>query len=172
MLSAHYICISGSFAAHFSETQSGVFFFFFFFFPPLEKKKKKRALLDSFQLMLHVVTCHVKLHLLRWNKNIRETLWHDESQHNSAAGTFKTQHGFVVSNLSPDRDEVFSWASSFAESVIFFPNEFSFWSEAQSFHSRTQKLLVTFKHGSQGKFCLSEDLRIRPRSFYRLWSIK
>lgn len=104
------------------------FFLFLFLFSPFgkKKKKKKRALLDSFQLMLHVVTCHVKLHLLHWNKNIRETLWHDESQHNSAAGTFKTQHGFVVSNLSPDRDEVFSWASSFAESVIFFPNEFSF----------------------------------------------
>lgn len=152
----------------------GILFFFFvlFFFPPLEKKKEKReALWDSFQLMLHVVTCNVKLHLLRWNKNIRETLWHDESQHNSAAGTFKTQHGFVVSNLSPDRDEVFSRAPSFTESV-FHPNEFFSSSEAQSCHSPARKLLVTFRHWSWGKFCLSEDLRIRPRSFYRLWCIK
>lgn len=52
---------------YFSAKNRVEIFLSFFHFPKenwKKKKKQKKALLDSFQLMLHVVTRHVKLHLL------------------------------------------------------------------------------------------------------------
>lgn len=155
-----------------SKAHRGFLSLFFFFFPPKvkfgKKKKRKKALLDSFQLMLHVVTRRVKLHLLCWKRNIRETLWREESQHEWTAGTLKAQHGSVVSNPSPGRDEVFQLHSIHVSSLMAFPP----CSRPNPATSIGENLVVTRKCQSQGKFCPSADPRIRPGRFSRLWSRK